>query len=142
MMAQTIIIGPVLIIYWITAYNLYTYVIEIDYHNWFKQCYWYFNNLFINLELIYRGLMPPSHHPEINKYHIIDPVSITLLLVCCLFDTWLWVLLRLKDLISRVFLRVSELVIGISPAEMRENVCNHFPFSAEPISLRYMVFFF
>ena len=71
--------------------------------------------------------MPPSHHPEINKYHIIDPVSITLLLVCCLFDTWLWVLLRLKDLISRVFLRVSELVIGISPAEVRENVCNPLP---------------
>ena len=34
MMAQTTIIGSVLINYWITPYNLYTYVIEIDYHNW------------------------------------------------------------------------------------------------------------
>ena len=44
-----------------------------------------------------------------------------------MIDTWLWVLHRIKDLISRVFLKVSELVIGISPVEVRENVCNPLP---------------
>ena len=52
----------------------------------------------------------------------------------------MWVLIGIKGLISRVFLRVIELVIEISLADARENINNPLPLLCRATSLQYMGF--